>query len=144
MTKRYKNILVAVDGSDQAERAFKEALEVAKEQQAHLVIAWIINEAELSHSAYAYTKILAEEKEFVEKELLKRIHDAKEFEIENVTPIVEIGNVKELLGKVIPEQHDIDLLVIGATGKGAIQQAAIGSTTTYVVSNAPCNVIVVK
>ena len=63
MTRRYKNILVAIDGSEHAERALKEAFEIAQENQGNLFITWIINEAELTHSAYAYSKILSEEKE---------------------------------------------------------------------------------
>lgn len=38
----------------------------------------------------------------------------------------------------------IDLIVMGATGRGAIERALVGSTTTYVVTHAPCNVLVVR
>lgn len=144
MSKRYKNILVAVDGSHNSEKAFKEALAIAKEQKAHLFIVCIINEVEIAYSAYAYSKLLAEERENVEKELLKRVYDAKELGIQEITPIVEIGNVKEILTKTLPERYDLDLLVVGATGKGAIQRVTIGSTAAYVVNHAPCNVLVVK
>lgn len=42
------------------------------------------------------------------------------------------------------KENDIDLIVIGATGRGAIERTLIGSTTAYVVNHAPCNVMVVK
>lgn len=57
---RYKSILVAVDGSKQSEKAFQEALEIAKANRANLYVACIINEVEVAYSAYAYSKILAE------------------------------------------------------------------------------------
>lgn len=141
---RYKSILVAVDGSKQSEKAFQEALEISKANRANLYVACIINEVEVAYSAYAYSKILAEEKANVKKEMLKKVHDAKAFGLKHVIPIVELGNHKEYLTKIIPEAYSIDLIVIGATGKGAIQKFTVGSTTDYVVNHAPCSVVVVK
>lgn len=144
MSGRYQHILVAVDGSKQSEQAFREALEMAKENSAKLYVACIINEVEVAYSAYAYSKILAEEKANVEREMLKKVREAKAFGIRDVTPIVELGNHKEYLTKIIPEAYPIDLMIIGATGKGAVQKFTVGSTTDYVVNHAPCNVMVVK
>ena len=56
----------------------------------------------------------------------------------------EPGDPRNLIANVIPGQENIDLIVMGATGKGAIQQALVGSTASYVVSHAPCSVLVVK
>jgi nucleotide-binding universal stress UspA family protein len=75
---RYQNILVAVDGSKQSEKAFAEAVDLAKDNQANLFIVSIINKVELTHSAFAFSKLYAEEKEKIEMEMLKKIHDAKE------------------------------------------------------------------
>ncbi|KAF1297343.1 universal stress protein UspA [Enterococcus sp. JM4C] len=144
MTSRYKNILVAVDGSKNAEKAFLEAIELSKEHEAHLYIAYVVNEVEVTHSAYAYSKLLAEEQAHVEKVLLEKVKHAKEVGLREVTPLTQIGNVKRVLTKTIPEQYPIDLLIVGATGKGAIQRVTVGSTAAYVVNQAPCNVLVVK
>lgn len=54
MSKRYQNIMVAVDGSRQSIKAFAEALDLAKDNEAHLFIVSIINKVELTHSAYAF------------------------------------------------------------------------------------------
>ncbi|MBO0431375.1 universal stress protein [Enterococcus sp. DIV0660C] len=144
MTINYQNILVAVDGSKQSEKAFSEALSIAKQNHASLSIVSIINEVELTHSAYAFSKIYAEEKEAIELEMLKKINDAKEYGIDSIHAVVETGDPRELIGTVIPNKEQIDLIVMGATGKGAIQQALVGSTTSFVVTHAPCNVLVVK
>ena len=129
MSKRYQNIMVAVDGSRQSIKAFAEALDLAKDNEAHLFIVSIINKVELTHSAYAFSKIYADE---------------KEFGIAEIHAIVETGDPRNLIANVIPGQENIDLIVMGATGKGAIQQALVGSTASYVVSHAPCSVLVVK
>lgn len=144
MSKRYQKIMVAVDGSKQSEQAFLEALDLAKDNEAELFIVSIINKVELTHSAYAFSKIYAEEKQKIEVEMLKKIHDAKEYGINDIHAIVETGDPRNLIGTVFPQQEAIDLVVMGATGKGAIQQALVGSTASYVVTHAPCSVLVVK
>lgn len=144
MSKRYQRIMVAVDGSKQSEQAFLEALDLAKDNEAELFIVSIINKVELTHSAYAFSKIYAEEKQKIEVEMLKKIHDAKEYGINDIHAIVETGDPRNLIGTVFPQQEAIGLIVMGATGKGAIQQALVGSTASYVVNHAPCSVLVVK
>lgn len=144
MNKRYQKIMVAVDGSKQSEQAFLEALDLAKDNEAELFIVSVINQVELTHSAYAFSKIYAEEKQKIEVEMLKKIHDAKEYGLTDIHAIVETGDPRNLIGTVFPQQEAIDLIVLGATGKGAIQQALVGSTASHIVTHAPCSVLVVK
>lgn len=72
MISKYKNILVAIDGSDHSERAFDEAVEAAKRDDAKLNVISIINDSELSTSAFSFSKLYAAEKEQIEKDLLKK------------------------------------------------------------------------
>lgn len=144
MSNRYSKIMVAVDGSKQAEKAFLEALDLTKDNEAELIIVSIINKVELTHSAYAFSKIYAEEKQRIEVEMLKKIHDAKEYGLTEIHAIIETGDPRHLIGTVLPTQENIDLIVMGATGKGAIQQALVGSTASFVVAHASCSVLVVK
>ena len=44
----------------------------------------------------------------------------------------------------LAREHDIDLLVIGSTGKGAMRRAFLGSVSAEVVEQAPCGVYVVR
>ena len=136
--------MVAVDGSKQAEKAFLEALDLAKDNEAELIIVSIINKVELTHSAYAFSKIYAEEKQKIEVEMLKKIHDAKEYGLTEIHAIVETGDPRQLIATVFPTQENVDLIVMGATGKGAIQQALVGSTASFVVAHASGSVLVVK
>ncbi|MBM7708109.1 universal stress protein [Enterococcus lemanii] len=144
MLTEYKNILVALDGSAQSEKAFKEAIEIAKRNTATLYLTWVINDIELTTSAYSFSKLLSEERAFVEDFMIKKIQEVKEAGIESVETVIEIGSPKRKIAVDIPEEHKIDLIVMGSTGKGAITQALVGSTTAYVVNHALCNVMVVK
>lgn len=42
----YKNVLVGVDGSEQSDQAYKKALEVARRNDAHLVVVHIVEESD--------------------------------------------------------------------------------------------------
>lgn len=140
----YKKILVALDGSSQSEKAFKESIEITKRNEATLYLAWIINDIELTTSAYSFAKLLTEEQNFVEDFMQKKVKEVKEAGIASVETIVEIGSPKRKIGVDVPTEYEIDLVIMGSTGKGAITQALVGSTTSYVVNHAPCNVLVVK
>ncbi|AYW44572.1 universal stress protein [Tetragenococcus koreensis] len=144
MAEAYKNILVAIDGSDKSEKAFKEAIEIAKRNDATVFLTWIINDVELTTSAYAFSRLLKDEQQNIEEDMDDKVKAAEQEGIKKIERIVEIGSPKEMLGMDIPKEHGIDLIVMGSTGKGAIAQALVGSTTSFVVNHAPCNVMVVK
>lgn len=143
MIRKYQNILVAIDGSEHSERAFDEAVEAAKRYDAKLNVISIINDSELSTSAFSFSKIYAAEKEQIEKEMLKKVHDASRKELDNVEPFVELGSPKEKIVE-FAKDNEIDMIFLGATGKGEIRLSRIGSTAAYVVNHAPCSVTVIR
>ena len=143
MNHAYNRILVAFDGSRLAAKAFDEAVRIASSNQASLTLIAIVNDAELATSAFSFSKLFAQEKERAETEMLKKIQAATEAGVGEVQAFVEVGNPKQIIVKYAAD-NAVDLLVIGATGKGAITQSLVGSTTAYVVNHAPCNVLVVR
>lgn len=138
MLDNYKNILVAIDGSEHSEHAFAKAVEAAKRHDAKLNVISIINDSELSTSAFSFSKIYA-----AEKELLKKVHDASRKEFENIEPFVDLGSPKEKIVE-FAKDNDVDMIYLGATGKGEISLSRIGSTAAYVVNHAPCSVTVIR
>ncbi len=44
----------------------------------------------------------------------------------------------------LAHKHDIDLLVVGSTGKGAVKRAFLGSVSAELIEHAPCGVYVVR
>ncbi|EQB4914200.1 universal stress protein [Enterococcus faecalis] len=140
----YQHILVALDGSDQSEKAFHEAVRIAKEEQATLYLATIINDAEFTTSLFSFEELYDLEKHKSEEMLTEKAKQASEIGVKTVKKIVELGSPKRYLANTISENYAIDLIVLGATGRGAIQRTLIGSTTDYVVNHALCNVLVVR
>lgn len=141
MREIYKKILVAVDQSKQSEAAVQEAVAIAKRNQTSLFVLHVKDETRLSGTPYAMPLFI----ETLEAEA-KAIHDkVKELAAGEVP--VEYHAYTGLPKKEIIDfalEHQIDLIVIGSNGKNLLDRFLLGSTSTYVVSHAPCNVMVVK
>lgn len=147
LTSKYKKILVAVDGSESSDKAFEEAMDTAKRNDSILEIVFVINLMDLETFSFAYSRAipnyLEDERKLVETELTKKLDLAKENGIEDVKIFADIAEPKNRIVE-LAEEEKVDLVIMGATGKGAIKRALVGSTTSYVVNHAPCNVLVVK
>ena len=61
----------------------------------------------------------------------------------DAAPIVSEGYPSEQILKAVSRER-IDLVVVGAKGKGAIERLMLGSTSEKVLSHAPCSVLVVR
>ncbi len=141
MRDKYTKILVPLDGSEQSKEALKEAVAVAKRNMTSLVLLHVKDEARISGTPYALAlkledleneakEIVAEAQELVGDEVAVDIHRT------TGSPKKEIVNLANELG--------IELIVMGSSGKGLLDRMLVGSTTTYVISHAPCNVMVVR
>jgi len=87
MTATYKNILVAIDGSNQSEKAFKKALAICKSNDASLTIISIINAIEFDIAEYSLENVYTAEKKQIEKYIEKKIKQAKKkWNIKNHSP----------------------------------------------------------
>src|SRR5690625_3359992 len=125
----YKKILVAIDGSDAAEKAFEKALEVAKNNDAEIVLTHVIDVRTFA-SAGAYDRTLSERAEKYGKEILEEyVERAKKAGIEKVSTSLEYGSPKVIIAKEIAQEVEADLIVAGATGMNAVERFLIGSVT---------------
>lgn len=139
----YDDILVPVDGSKNANLAFKRAVGMAKEYHAELHIINVIDEDALnSMSAISFddiNKLTNHNKSNLDKkvQIAKRYGVKADSEIDTGSPRVEIAH--ELVKK-----FNTDLIVMGANGKNAVERVLIGSVASYVSRVAPCDVLLVK
>lgn len=137
----YQNILVAVDGSEQADNALKEAIEICKRNRGKLAILTTVDTAPLLADAHASTYLAKSSKDYLNSIILRaelEIPEGLSYTTHTLEENPRIAIVK------FAEENQIDLIVLGVTGKGKIGRTVIGSTTAYVVNHAPCNVMVVK
>ena len=144
MLQQYKTIMVAVDGSSEAELAFKKAVNVAKRNQGKLIIAHVID-TRAFQTVYSFDGMLAEQATEMAKQTLDDyLKYAKEQDCTEITTVIEYGAPKPLIAKQLPQEHDVDLIMLGATGLNAVERLFIGSVSEYVIRNAACDVLVVR
>lgn len=134
MLQRYKNILVPVDGSHESELAFKKAVAVAKRNgdDTNLYLVHVVDTRAFQNISSFDTAMVEQVTETAKKTMDGYANQAKEQGLKNISYSVEYGAPKAVIAKDLPEEKNIDLIMIGATGLNAVERLLIGSVTEYV------------
>lgn len=133
-------VLVPVDGSDAAYGAFKEALRIARVNNAHMIIYHAVDDfirygnVEYSTHLFEYSREVAHENVAKYEEEAKAVGVSVETKVEKGDP--RRGILEEA------QNAAVDLIVIGSTGKSNIERVMMGSVSEYVVRHAKCNVLI--
>ncbi|WP_265456252.1 universal stress protein [Enterococcus sp. HY326] len=144
MLQQYSKIMVAIDGSAEAELAFKKAVNVAKRNQAKLLLAHVIDTRSFQ-TVSSFDGLLAEQATEMAKQTLQDYkNEANKNGITDVETVIEYGSPKPIIAKQIPEDHAVDLIMLGATGLNAVERLFIGSVSEYVIRTASCDVLIVR
>ena len=144
MMYTYKRILVAVDGSKEADLAFRKAIEICKRNKAELVIAHIIDTRAYA-TMEAYDIRMTENAEKFAADMLANYREvANSSNIYTVETVIEYGSPKVRIAKDVAKEKEIDLIICGATGLNAVERLFIGSVSEHIVRNAKCDVLVVR
>lgn len=144
MTDNYQNILVAIDGSKEAELAFKRALVIAQKNNSAV---YLVNVIDLR----SYVGLEAFDKSFPERARNMTEGMLEEYKeraivsgIDEVSIIIEFGTPKELIPIEIAEKLDIDLIISGATGLNSVEKFFIGSVSENIMRRAKCDVLIAR
>lgn len=144
MLQQYQKIMVAVDGSNEAELAFQKAVNIAKRNHASLLLVHIID-TRAFQDINSFDSMLAEQATDLAKQSLADYSDyAQKSGIEKVETEIEYGSPKVIIAKQIPQDKAVDLIILGATGLNAVERLFIGSVSEYVTRNALCDVLIVR
>lgn len=147
---KYQKILVGVDGSSQAHAALDRAIELAKQNDAALIIASVLNSDKYVGLGMALGANYINKA--AEVDLLGRLQDsgsvlvnqAKSAGITDVTLEITEGNSKTALAEDLVTKYAADLVVIGATGTNVVERVFIGSNAHFIVQHAKVDVLVVR
>lgn len=140
-------ILVAIDGSEMSLKAADHGIEFAKKYNSKLIILHVIH---IHAGGLMYTTESAF-KQFIEKskkeseEWFRIISKkAEEQGIEIKTKVVE--EMYSIPGAIIKcaEEENVDVIIIGGTGKSGFKQLLLGSVATDVVRYSKRPVFVIK
>ncbi|MGM0838114.1 MAG: universal stress protein [Bacillota bacterium] len=144
MDESYRNILVAIDGSEEGKSAFHKAIHLCLQNNASLFIAHVIDIRSIA-TMEAYDVSMTEEAEAHARELLHEYGlEAKEKGIHTVKTIMEFGSPKQTLPNEIAEDHQIDLMVCGSSDMNFAERLVSGSVSEKIVRHANCDVLVVR
>jgi nucleotide-binding universal stress UspA family protein len=144
MSQKYKTILVAVDGSKEAEWAFKKAITIAKENGAKILLTHIIDTRTFA-TVEAYDRAIAERADAFAAELMQNYQKiATDAGVADVDYIIDYGSPKVKIPKDVAKRNDVDLIVCGATGLNAVERFFIGSVSEHITRYASCDVLVVR
>jgi nucleotide-binding universal stress UspA family protein len=141
---KYQNILVAIDGSIEAERAFKKAIEIAARNNAKLLLVHVIDTRSFATIDAIDRSIIEKTDQYAEEMLQKYQKQAFNAGIPQVEYQVHYGSPKVKIPKEIAKKQNIDLILCGATGLNAIERFLIGSVSEHIIRYAPCDVLVVR
>ncbi len=145
MANHYQNIVVAVDGSKEAELAFRKSIDVAKRNVGSTLHIIHVIDTSIATSVDMLYDNMAELIRKHGEVLLEGCRlQANEAGLENVNTIMTKGVPKTVLSKKLSEIVQVDLIVCGATGLNAVEQIFIGSNTEAIVRHAKCDVLVVR
>ncbi|AKJ07710.1 nucleotide-binding universal stress UspA family protein [Archangium gephyra] len=139
-----KKFLVGVDGSDLSLRALRKAGEYAFGVKAQLVLAYAL--APVSHLSEVYTGQLAELEASDRKNGEVILRDAARVARESgceVSVVMLNGSPAVALAERAEHDKDIDLVVVGSRGLGAMASAILGSVTDKLVRDCKKPVLVV-
>ncbi len=140
----YNNVIIAVDGSEVSEKAFKKSVNIAKRNKSRLVVAHVIDTRTYA-LAEAYERTLIEHAENHAKEIVDRYAEqAKSAGVENIVRCVEYGSPKVKIPKEIAQTFEADLIVCGATGMNAVERFLMGSVSEGIARHATCDVLIVR
>lgn len=144
MTLEYKHILTAVDGSPEAEAAFKKSVQIAKRDNAELNLIYVVD----TRSFTAMTKRVPDKNDDVFDYGIQLLDDYKKEAvaagIPEVNEFVVPGSPNKVITRDYAKQVDADLIVCGAQGLNAVEHILMGSVSQHIVSSSPCDVLVVR
>ena len=127
-------ILLATDGKPHSEKAVNYAFEYAALRKESL------------HIVFAVSPKSEDDKERMINQGMAVLEDMKKRgarENVKVTTMLEAGNPYEAVLNAA-DRVKADAIVVGTSGKTAIDRVLIGSVSEYIVRNSKCTVIVVK
>ena len=138
---RYPRILVALDETPAAAFAVRHVVPYAVDQRSQLTLLSVVPNA---HAANAAAGVSPEQiAEDMEHEAVARLRQVAAMLPQDlsVTTIIRHGDAAEEILKVVGEQP-IDLICMGARGRGRVTGALLGSVSSAVLRRSPVPVIV--
>jgi nucleotide-binding universal stress UspA family protein len=138
-----RRILVPTDFSESARNALRYGASFAREYKAELLVLHVVESAAIGYANDLFpvpmADVFREVTTYARNELQALVTEerAKGIQVEEL--VVQGRPSAEIIR--VAREREVDMIVLGAHGKGVLDQALFGSTTERVVRKAPCPVL---
>ena len=146
--KRVRKILYATDYSKASERALQEAIDLAKQNNAELLVVHVIEPVtpyvagEDYGGAELYIRLEESTKRDAETSMQKLMQRLSRLKVKAKNLLLK-GNAHEQIVKA-GKSKKADIIVIGTHGRTGLSKLFLGSVAGRVVSSATCPVLTVR
>lgn len=141
--EKFQCILVGVDDSENAQKAFKYAVNRAYQEGAKLIICTILEIDEMN----VYEVMDEHHMTRQRKAVLRQLEDYQNYAVAHGVKEIELmsaeGDPAEQIIKVILPNTQADLLVIGSRAHHGIQ-GYFGTSASYMAKHSPISVMIIK
>jgi nucleotide-binding universal stress UspA family protein len=140
----FHNILVAVDGSSDADQALMQAIDLADSEHTRLTIFSAVVAPPAVIYAGVSGDVVAKLARDAEAETEAILRTAVELVTDDVSVSTALSNdpVRSALLRQIKTGHH-DLIVMGSRGRGALRSVLLGSVSHYVLHHSPVPILIV-
>ena len=147
----YSNILYCSDFSEEAEMAFHHAIDFCQRYDAKLHLLHVL------HSGYKYMRHVVDEyvdpdkeEQVADEELMTQAEDDLKTRygkrLENCNQVVFVVRIGVPFVEIVryAREHEVDFIVMGASGSSELNKQTFGSTVENVARRAHCHVMAIR
>lgn len=143
----YQRIMVAVDGSDTAQRGLQEAIRLAKDQKARLAVVHVIDIVVVNGADDFPETYIDSMRDYARNTLEQARQAAQAAGVETEVQSPEIFtsgyHVADKIAQLAGDWK-ADLLVVGTHGRRGVNRLLLGSVAERVVRGAPCPLLLIR
>lgn len=143
ITEENLRILVAIDGSEPAERALRLAVSLAQKMEMALDVVTVIDlgQVDVYDGFYLTDRQIDQIQQRVHDAVIEKARGSVPKEVDASFRVVRGSARKTLLDE--SERSDVGMMVVGRTGKGAFQRMVEGSVSRSLTAHAAVPVVIV-
>jgi len=138
----FSRILVAVDGSEYAKKAFEKSIYLAQKFNSKIDVIHVVNDSTYGGDSATAFELLEEIKEKGRKILDECKNQAGVNNIV-ITTLLEIGDPAQVIVN-ISNKNTYDLIIMGNRGLSTFKELLMGSVSLKVTNYAKCPIMIVK
>ncbi len=142
----FERITVAMDGSDQADAALEDAIDLAQRYGSALTVLAVAPLVPVYSNGPGMTGVpvtLPSQVPQFRALVDRAVQTAQKAGVKSVTGVAEEGVVVDAILDFL-DRHPADLLVVGSRGLSAAKRVLLGSVSSALTNHAPCPVLVVR